>query len=86
MGNEICAMSFFLKLLPSAAITNGDKNRAVARKMRVFCKEVKSTFHTLPQVQKWAPQDLKLAIPEIVYGSHDNKGNGVIVTIGLVSH
>ena len=81
MGNEVCAMSFFLKLLPSAAITNGDKNRAVARKLRVFSKEVKSTFQTLPQVQKHA-KDLKLALPEIVYGSHDNKGNGVIVTIG----
>ena len=82
MGNEVCAMSFFLKLLPSAAITNGDKNRAVARKLRVFSKEVKSTFQNLPQVQKFASdKDLKLAIPEIVYGSHDNKGNGVIVTI-----
>ena len=82
MGNEVCAMNFFLKLLPSAAITNGDKNRAVARKLRVFCKEVKSTFQKLPQVAKWAgKQDLNLAIPEIVYGSHDNKGNGVIVTI-----
>ena len=81
MGNEICAMNFFLKLLPSAAITNGDKNRAVARKLRVFPKEVKSTFETLPTVQKCVPQDLKLALPEIVYGSHDNKSNGVIVTI-----
>ena len=34
MGHEQCLMSFFLKLLPSAAITNGDKNRTLARKLR----------------------------------------------------
>ena len=38
MGLEQCLMSFFLKLLPSAAITNGDKNRTLARKLRFrFC-------------------------------------------------
>jgi len=82
MGHEQCLMSFFLKLLPSAAITNGDKNRTLARKLRVFPKEVNATFGVLPQVQKFAKNaNLTLAIPEIVYGSHDSKGSGVIVLI-----
>lgn len=82
MGHEQCTMSFFLKLLPSAAIVNGDKNRNMSRKLKVFPREVKCTFGILPQVQKFAQQQqnaLTLAIPEIVYGSHDTKGNGVIV-------
>ena len=75
MGHEQCLMSFFLKLLPSAAITNGDKNRTLARKLKVFPKEVNATFGILPQVQKFAKNvNLTLAIPEIVYGSHDSKG------------
>jgi thiamine kinase-like enzyme len=82
MGNEECSMGFFLKLLPSAAILNGDKNRNVARNLNVFPKEVRMTFGLLPQVNKLSlSKGLKLAIPEIVYGSHDNKGNGVVVVI-----
>ena len=80
MGHEQCLMSFFLKLLPSAAIVHGDKNRNMSRKLMVFPKEVKVTFGILPQVQKFAQEaKLALAVPEIVYGSHDTKGNGVIV-------
>ena len=82
MGHEQCLMSFFLKLLPSAAIVNGDKNRNIARNLKVFPQEIHVTFGILPQVQKFAgfgPDKLLLAIPEIVYGSHDTKGSGVIV-------
>ena len=82
MGHEECAMGFFLKLLPSAAIVNGEKNRNAARKSKVFSKEVNVTFGILPLMQKKAKsQSLHLAIPEIVYGSHDSKGNGVSVLI-----
>ena len=43
--------------------------------LRVFPKEVNATFGVLPQVQKFAKNaNLTLAIPEIVYGSHDSKG------------
>ena len=80
MGNEQVSMSFFLKLLPSVALVNGEKNRGMARKMNTFPKEVRVTFGLLPQIHKTAQKfGLKLAIPEIVYGSHDQRGNGVIV-------
>ena len=43
--------------------------------LKVFPKEVNATFGFLPQVQKFAKNaNLTLAIPEIVYGSHDSKG------------
>ena len=74
MGNEECSMGFFLKLLPSAAIINGEKNRNAARRNKVFQREVNVTFGILPQIQKAAlTKGLSLAIPEIVYGSHDTK-------------
>ena len=74
MGNEECSMGFFLKLLPSAAIINGEKNRNAARRNKVFQREVNVTFGILPQIQKAAlTKGLTLAIPEIVYGSHDTK-------------
>jgi len=83
MGNEECSMGFFLKLLPSAAIINGEKNRNAARRNKVFQREVNVTFGILPQIQKAAlTKGLSLAIPEIVYGSHDTKGNGVVLLIG----
>ena len=87
MGHEQCLMSFFLKLLPSAAITNGDKNRTLARKLKVFPKEVNATFGILPQVQKFAKSaNLTLAIPEIVYGSHDSKGTDKsLISLSLFS-
>ena len=87
MGNEQCTMSFFLKLLPSAAIVNGDKNRNMSRKLRVFPKEVNATFGILPQVQKFAQNHkigLNLALPEIVYGSHDTKGKERTVMIHIL--
>ena len=68
------ALGFFLKLLPSAAIINGEKNRNAARRNKVFQREVNVTFGILPQIQKAAlTKGLSLAIPEIVYGSHDTK-------------
>ena len=87
MGNEECSMGFFLKLLPSAAIVNGEKNRNAARRTKVFSREVNVTFGILPQIQKAAlSKGLKLSMPEIVYGSHDNKGNGVVVLISEQNH
>ena len=76
MGHEQCVMNFFLKLLPSAAIVNGDKNRSVARNLKTFPKEIQASFGRLPNIQKFAAEKhLILALPEIVYGSHDTKGN-----------
>ena len=80
MGMENCSMIFFLKLLLSAAIVSGEKNRNATRRLKYFTKEVNVAFNVLPQIQRYASTNgLKLAVPEIVYGSHDNKGNGVIV-------
>lgn len=78
-GMEQCGLVFFLKMLPSEAIQNGDRNRKLARDLRVFENEVRTMFHLLPMVQK--SKSVQMCLPQIVYGSHDVDGNGVIVLI-----
>ena len=71
-----------MALVFCAIFSHEKKSERIERKfetqnpnLRVFPKEVNATFGVLPQVQKFAKNaNLTLAIPEIVYGSHDSKG------------
>ena len=85
MGLEESYYSFFVKMLPSSHIHYNDRGKFIAQRTGAFKREIESNFCFLPQLNKFVKnagsQHSVIQTPEIVYGSHDVIGNGVIVWI-----
>ena len=88
MGLEESDYSFFVKMMPSSHIHYNDRGKFIAQKTGSFKREIEANFcflRSLNQFIKEQATDAGLAdpirTPEIVYGSHDEAGNGVIVWI-----
>lgn len=85
LGSEECSYAFFLKMLPGVE----DKHRKLLWNTEVFRKEIQAQFHLLPLLQQFLsqqcdpPLELRL-IPDVVYGSFDEKhGDGIVVLMDL---
>ena len=96
MGLEESDYSFFVKMLPSSHIHYNDRGKYIAQKTAAFKREIESNFCFLRKLnqfvadaerkkEKGTQRNLAVQTPEIVYGSHDEVDNGVIVWINETS-
>lgn len=93
MGLEETDYSFFVKMLPSSHIHYNDRGKFILRKTGTFKREIESNFVYLKQLRNFVMEANKkhdvqtdfIAFPEVVYGSHDEAGNGVVVWMNETS-
>ena len=87
MGLEESDYSFFVKMMPSSHIHYNDRGKFIAQKTGSFKREIEANFCFLRSLNQFIKEHANdsladpIRTPEIVYGSHDEAGNGVIVWI-----
>ena len=92
MGMEESDYSFFVKMMPSSHIHYNDRGKFIAQKTGSFKREIEANFCFLRALNRFVRDSGSgssssgsgseaIRTPEIVYGSHDESGNGVVVWI-----
>ena len=96
MGMEESEYSFFIKMFPSSHIYSNERGKYLAKRTKAFQREIETNFCFLRRLNIFAEETIRknltfneggnqttasIVTPEIVYGSHDQEGNGVIVWI-----
>merc|ERR1711936_288466 len=82
-GMEESDYSFFIKMFPSSHIYSNERGKYLVKRTKAFQREIETNFCFLRQLNMFVKETMshtdKLKSPDIVYGSHDEGGNGVIV-------
>jgi len=89
MGLEESDYSFFVKMMPSSHIYYNERGKFIAQSTGSFKREIETNFRFLRALDRFVSEEsavtggewAAIRTPEIVYGSHDRVGNGVIVWI-----
>ena len=76
--------SFFVKMFPSSHIYSNERGKYLVKRTHAFQREIETNFCFLRQLNLYSKDSnpklsLDVNTPDIVYGSHDEEGNGVIV-------
>ena len=84
--------SFFIKMFPSSHIYSNERGKYLAKRTNAFQREIETNFCFLRRLSLFAEEanttnsstkergkSQPINTPDIVYGSHDEEGNGVIV-------
>ena len=83
MGMEESDYSFFIKMFPSSHIYSNERGKYLVKRTKAFQREIETNFCFLRQLNMFVKKTMsptdKIKSPDIVYGSHDEGGNGVIV-------
>ena len=83
MGMEESDYSFFIKMFPSSHIYSNERGKYLVKRTKAFQREIETNFCFLRQLNMFVKETMsptdKIKSPDIVYGSHDEGGNGVIV-------
>ena len=95
MGMEESDYSFFIKMFPSSHIYSNERGKYLVKRTNAFQREIETNFCFLRRLNMFVeentrktseltnrdrkPSSLQIQTPDIVYGSHDEEGNGVIV-------
>ena len=85
-GMEESDYSFFIKMFPSSHIYSNERGKYLAKRTNAFQREIETNFCFLRRLSLFAEEanttkgkSQPINTPDIVYGSHDEEGNGVIV-------
>ena len=91
-GMEESDYSFFIKMFPSSHIYSNERGKYLAKRTNAFQREIETNFCFLRRLSIFAEEanttnsstkergkSQPINTPDIVYGSHDEEGNGVIV-------
>ena len=95
MGMEESDYSFFIKMFPSSHIYSNERGKYLVKRTNAFQREIETNFCFLRRLNTFVEEAIDkntcvkndwgnkpighIVNPEIVYGSHDEEGNGVIV-------
>lgn len=95
MGMEESDYSFFIKMFPSAHIYSNERGKYLVKRTYAFQREIETNFCFLRRLNMFVEESIRskntsfndrgnkrmgqIINPEIVYGSHDEEGKGVIV-------
>ena len=94
MGMEEADYSFFIKMFPSSHIYSNERGKYLVKRTNAFQREIETNFCFLRRLNMFVEETsrknseltvrdgnpfLQIQTPDIVYGSHDEEGNGVIV-------
>ena len=74
--------SFFIKMFPSSHIYSNERGKYLVKRTNAFQREIETNFCFLRRLSHFVEesnQSQAINTPDIVYGSHDEEGNGVIV-------
>ena len=94
MGMEESDYSFFIKMFPSSHIYSNERGKYLVKRTNAFQREIETNFCFLRRLNTFVEEStrkglsfrdpeqkstVQIKTPDIVYGSHDEEGNGVIV-------